>query len=249
MFISPAIEAALEAIGGSVLVVAMLGSIVSTWIAVRLRNDYGKDLENHKAGLQQALEVHKTTLVHENEIAVERLRSELSVVAIEHEVRYRRLHSDMASKLADTYANLAYLYGAAADYVRMFEFEGDAPREVRRKKFHEVMNKTRKDFLTQRIFFPATTADRTQQFIDALWRKVIKFQLWVDAPPDQQSWSQTHETWHEVSEWVENEVPPLLAAIEDDFRRLLGHEAPDLAPHVDGDDLDGSNESTDSEMG
>lgn len=149
---------------------------------------------------------------------VERLRNELQLKTIEHQVRFSRLHERSAETIAETYSLLQSYLQAVADYVKVFEMAGEKPKSERREAVNNALKNFREYFVKRRIFLPKETAKRIHNLDEKLFEAARHFAVKIEG----------HETTASSADWmkafssVNEEIPPVLELLEDEFRSLLG---------------------------
>ena len=77
--------------------------LARSWLSERLKNSI-------RAEYDQKLETHKAQLKSQSDIAIERLRADLSIATAEHNIQFARLHEKRAEVIAETYARLTELH-------------------------------------------------------------------------------------------------------------------------------------------
>jgi hypothetical protein len=93
---------------------AILVWLTKTWISERLRSSV-------KSEYDQKLETHKAQLKAQFDVEVEKLRSQLSISATEHQVRFANLHEKRAEVIAKTCFLLKELFNNLRDYIKTYE--------------------------------------------------------------------------------------------------------------------------------
>jgi len=194
---------------------AILVWLTKTWISERLRSSI-------KSEYDQKLETHKAQLKAESDVEVERLRSQLSISATEHQVRFANLHEKRGEVIAKTYSLLKELFNNLRDYIKIYETDKDKPKEQRREETIEAI-KTFGDYVEPNIIFlPINTAEKLNnidaQLVDAFNEFVIKVERGKDAG----------DNWLTVVKRVGTEIPPAMRELENEFRRILGEPEPNI---------------------
>ncbi|MBL8511296.1 MAG: hypothetical protein JNM52_06590 [Betaproteobacteria bacterium] len=195
---------------------ALLLWLTKSWISERLKNAI-------KSEYDQKLESHKAQLKAQSEVEIERLRSQLSISAIEHEVRFSRLHEKRAEIIAETYSLLKLLFVRFGDYVKVFELAGDLPNETRRKLAAEAHQNFRSYYGTKLIFFPKTTAAKLEDIDLQLVKTFNEFVLGVEMTEGRGGGGV--EKWMQIFDRVDGEIKTALSELEDEFRKLMGDES------------------------
>ncbi|MDO9462348.1 MAG: hypothetical protein Q7J61_00915 [Deltaproteobacteria bacterium] len=149
---------------------------------------------------------------------IERLKSELQLRTIEHQVKFSRLHEKSAETIAETYALLRKYLIAVADYVKIFEPAGDKPKSERREAVNEALKAFRDYFEPRQIFLPKDTAGKVRQLDEKLLEAAKHFARKIEG----RETTATAEDWMKAFDTVNKEIPPVLELLEDDFRRILG---------------------------
>ena len=163
------------------------------WISERLKNaiknEYDQKLETHKAQLQAA-----------NDIELEKLRSNLNILALERQIEYSKLYEKRADAITEVYSLLSDVYTWIQEYTKVFVPAGDHPIEERRRR-------------------------ATAGCIDALnndFRQVFyDFFYGIDQKLEGKGNS---EKWFEIFERMNGPILKSLSELENDFRSLLGEK-------------------------
>lgn len=203
------------------LLVSTLGTglfnwILRLWVSEKIKSSIKNEYD-------QKLETHKAILKAETEIEIEKFKSQLSLVSIEHQIRFSKLHELRAEVIAETYALLKYLYTKLGDYVKLFEPVGDSPRDQRRKAAIIAHEKFSKYFQEKLIFFPKSTADKLEKINADLVKSFNQFSFGVEMAS--QMGQNSTENWIKVFESVNGQIKEALVEIEGEFRGLLGEKS------------------------
>lgn len=198
------------------LLSAALIWLAKSTIAERLKNSIKNEYD-------QKLETHKAQLKAQSDVEIEKFRSQLSISATEHEVRFSRLHEKRAEIIAETYSLLKQLFVRLGDYVKVFEPAGDLPKEERRKLAVEAHQNFRSYYGTKLIFFPKTTEAKLQDIDLQLVKTLNEFVIGVEMT--QRHGGDGFEKWMQILERVNGEIKTALSELEDEFRKLMGDES------------------------
>ncbi len=199
----------------SILGTGLINFIFRTWISERIKNAI-------KSEYDQKLETHKAILKSHSDVEIERLKSQLALVGIEHQIRFTKLHEVRATVVADTYEKLKDLHHKLGEYVQIFEPAGGKPKTDRRQLAYESHESFRSYFQSKLIFFPKLTADKLEKINQDLVRAFNNFTFGVELAP--QMGGNPAEKWMEVFEAVTVEIKVALEEIEAEFRELLGEK-------------------------
>ncbi|MEF3075723.1 hypothetical protein V2P20_11875 [Methylobacter sp. Wu1] len=190
--------------------------LTKSWISERLKqaikNEYDQKLESHKAQLKA-----------QSDVEIEKLRSQLSISATEHEVRFSRLHEKRAEIIAETYSLLKLLFIRFGDYVKVVEPVGDIPKDERRKLAIEAHQNFRNYYATKLIFFPRSTAEKLEEIDLQLLRIFNEFVFGVEMA--QRRGDDGVDKWLQIADRVNGEIKAALSELEDEFRKLMGDES------------------------
>jgi len=200
----------------SVALSGLLLWITKSWISERLKQAI-------KGEYDQKLETHKAQLKAQSEVEIEKLRSQLSISATEHEVRFSRLHEKRAEVIAETYALLKNLYARLANYVKIFEPTGDTPKDQRRKEAADAHQEFRRYYTTKLIFLPKATATKLEEIDFQLVKTFNEFVYGVEMT--QNAGGDGIEKWIQIFERVNGEIKLALGELENELRRLIGDES------------------------
>src|SRR3954462_9455759 len=118
-----ALEIVIVALGGNIALLAALA-----WL--------GRSLFEH--WLSKSVEAFKARLEAESNSAAERLRHELGMVALEHQVRFSKLHERRAEVIAQAYTKLVEAYWALQSFASPLEWAGEPDKS---EKYRECMVK------------------------------------------------------------------------------------------------------------
>jgi Mor family transcriptional regulator len=198
----------------SAAVSGLLIWLTKSWISERLKNAIKNEYD-------QKLETHKAQLKAQSDVEIEKLRSQLSILTTEHEVRFSRLHDKRAEVIAETYALLKELFVSLGEYVKIFEPVGDVPKEERRNAFMEAHKNFRSYYITRVIFFPKPTAIKLEEIDSQIVKNFNEFVFGVEMVNKR---SDPTKKWLEIFDRVKGEIKTALSDLEDEFRRLLGDE-------------------------
>ena len=187
--------------------------MLRAWISERMKNairsEYDQKLESHKAHLRA-----------DSEVALERLRADLSIAAMERQVQFSRLHEVRAEVIAETYARLTELHIKLGDYVKLFEPAGDKSKEERRKAVHEAHEYFISYYPQKRIFLPVSEVEK----IDAINQESVAafYSFFYEIEAYQDRGGHDTKRWLEIFKKVKEDMPVALDDLAREFRGLLG---------------------------
>ena len=200
----------------SALLTAALVWLAKSVISERLKNAI-------KSEYDQKLETHKAELKSTSDVAIEKLKSQLSVIAAQGNFKFTKLHEKRAESIAEIYALLADFYFALSEYTKVFEPAGGTPREERR----DIAVKANISFIElyrkKKIFLPKSAAEKIDDFNHQLIFIYNQFFYGVDMT--QMASGDFANKWIVVNEKMSKTIKPALEELEHDFRVLLGDES------------------------
>lgn len=211
----------LSAVGiASVLAAGLILLALRTFVSERIKAAI-------KAEYDQKLELHKSQLASQTAVEVERLRSQLNIVAAERQFRFSTLHQKRAEVIAEAYALLKRAHTALQEYLHIFQPAGSPPSAERQAAAVEAFNALRNFFSPNRIFVPERIAAKMDDIIAKFGALYLGFVRDVENAKDADN-SRVTTTWVAVTESITNLSKTALFDLEQEFRKLLG------------DDVDGS---------
>jgi hypothetical protein len=197
-------------LGGSAIAIAALAwlarSIITQWLS--------KDVESYKNQLQA-----------QSNMALERLRSDLQILADRRNIEYSRIHEKRLEIISDLAGKIRVFHERVSAYVAPWEPAGGPTKEERRKLAGNALLEFNNYFLPRKFFLPKDTAEKIEAFRTALSKVTADFMIYVeqesarDRDPDKNL-----DVWIQADEYTSKQAPVLLADLEDDFRKILGIE-------------------------
>jgi hypothetical protein len=197
----------------SASVSGLLVWLTKSWISERLRNAIKNEYD-------QKLESHKAQLKAQSDVEIEKLRSQLSIAATEHEVTFSKLHEKRARVIAKTYSLLKKLFVCLGEYVNIVQLPNAPSKEEQRKVAAEAYQNFRSYYVTRVIFFPKPTASKLEEIDLELVKTFNRFVIEVEMSKNPDPTNK----WIEIFNRVKGEIKTALDELEDEFRRLLGDE-------------------------
>lgn len=216
----------LETLGVTTIVVAIGGwafrKLISHLFDRRIE-EYRTDLQ---ARNQQELERLKVALHVQVEQDLASIRAKFEILAANSSLRYSWLHSRRARVITSTHAKVVRTRDAAQRFISAMGYVGEPSKKDQHAAFAAEAQKLHSYFRERQIYFEVATCQK----FDALWKLMIEC---VDQAADgwamaggagadtegrRQGYRERSEAWTRV----QREFPPLLQALEAEFRDLLG---------------------------
>jgi hypothetical protein len=196
-----------ESLGGQAVLLAAIAYLIKTIVSNRLTRE---------------TEQFKTALQINSNAETERLKNSLQMIALEHQVRFSKLHERRAEVIAELYELLLETEGIA----RSFVFTGNRdPNEAARArdKVLELYHFIQK----RRLYLPTSVCSLLDNFEGRLRSSVN----WVGMywtrieSPNAQTMKDQNEVMLAACNALETDLPALRLLLEAEFRKLLGGEA------------------------
>lgn len=201
------------------IVSGLVGFIFRTYISQRIKNEYDMKLETHKAELKA-----------QNEVEIERLRSSLTAMANEKQVRFSSFHEKLKEIVPETYARIQRHRHAVHEYTKSVLSETDPPLADRRRELDERRKEFWDYFLPNQLYFREDLSQEIRALCDlslkagkVFWR-VHESGLCSEMPLDQ--FSELNDKWESLLR-DENE---LFIKIRRQFQELIGVPLTDGEP-------------------
>lgn len=205
----------------SAAVSALLSSALvwlgKTWISERIKgaiqSEYNEKLETHKAQLKA-----------QSDTEIERLRAQLNLTSMEHQVRFAGLHNKRAEVIAEVYQLLVEAHWHTAAFSSPI---GSANGPTKAEQYVSADGALRnffRYFEKNRIYLPPESCAQLEELVSTMREKVHKFGIWVRMPEsaiDGQRSIHMHDAWVSASDYFDKEFPVSRAALERDLRALL----------------------------
>ena len=202
-------EEVIKFLGGTAIVVAAVGWLVRSLIGHFL----SKDVESFKQRVQS-----------ESAVELERLRHSLRLIASEHEKQIHLLHERRAEVIAELYARLKEFVSAAGSFASLVEWKGEPTKEEKAVKLADKAYEFHHYFQMKRIFFSEDVCAKVETVFQEVHSASLKYRMWLAHSKDGggRAYEKMDEAWTEAWNTMKDKVPPLVTAVETEFRGLLG---------------------------
>ncbi len=198
----------------SIVTTATSGAIIVGAVAW-----FSKTIVSH--GLSRDIESFKSQLKANVDSETERLKNALQMSALEHQVRFSRLHEQRAKVIDEVYQCLVDLEG---------EYKAFVLRGVHRagnradgKETEQKMYDTYIFLQKHRIYLPLNVCELLQSFLDIMWENTIKLsQYSAVANPNHATIERLHASMNEGFKVLRERIPAARRGLEEEFRSLLG---------------------------
>jgi len=175
--------------------------------------------------LTRDADAFRTKLKADADMEIERLKNSLQMVAVEHQVRFSKLHEKRAEVIAELYKRLVDVHW----HGRMFVFSSEHNRTPSQQKesektAQEVLDVTL--FIEQhRIYLPESVCALLDKFVGYIRHNVHATGIFTRVQyPSVQTLEHSEKTFTKAYEEFEKDIPAALKALEIEFRKILGVE-------------------------
>ena len=154
---------------------------------------------------------------------LETFKGKLQLAAIEHEIRYSKLHEKRAETVAELYRLLAIAVREAESFASPVTFSGEPEKwEKYRVAMNSIVDYYRY-FDERRIYVSADLCMGLHDFAEKLRTPLIGFGVYLQIEyPNDNTAKDKMKAWTAAWDSVQKDIPPLRAALEIEFRQLLG---------------------------
>lgn len=197
----------------STILVAALGWATKSIISERLKNAIKHEYD-------EKLATHRAELKAQSDVEIERLKSDLSISAFEHQVKFTNLHEKQAEIIAKTYALLKDFHAKLGDYVAIFEPVGVKPKDERRVIAAKSHGEFIDFFSKNQIYLSKPAVVLIDKINDQSKGIFYNFLYGIEVAPNNPDNS---KIWLELFNGVKDEIPMVLGELEDEFRSILGN--------------------------
>jgi hypothetical protein len=153
---------------------------------------------------------------------IEKFKADLHAAAVEHQVRFSKLHQKRVEVLAQLYKLLVEANWQAATFVSPMQWAGDPNKKTQYATAVKAIAEYFRFFDKHRIWRPARLCDPLEAFAKQLRSPTIHLGVYVGIEhPTENTLKERGEVWAKAWESVERDIPKLRTAIEAEFRELL----------------------------
>jgi len=169
------------------------------------------------------LEAFKSRLQSTSTTEIERLRHELKLIATDLEKRSVLLNEKRADVISELYRRLVDFVSSAESFAAIIEWGGASTKEEKAV----ILGQAASEFVTyyqyHRIYFSDELCATLKTLFDTVHGPSLHLRMWMNLKDRGGSAPQKYdEAWTKAWETIQKDVPPILAAVEAEFRSLLG---------------------------
>jgi hypothetical protein len=167
----------------------------------------------------------KTLISNQLSKDADAFRSSLQMAAVEHQVRYSKLHERRAVVIARLYRLLL----EAADAAKTFAANpNDKTLGNEQWKQHVQLYRF---FHINKIYLPSTLCGLLENYERVLRHSVVFLKVYMSVEqPNPQMIEQQNKVLREAWQAIETDLPSIMRELEKEFRKLLGVELPHAKP-------------------
>src|SRR6266571_633038 len=182
-----------------------------------------KTVLTHK--LTRDADAFRTQLKFDADMEIERLKNSLHMIAVEHQVRFSRLHEKRAEVIAELYKRLVDVHW----HGRIFVITSEAnPTPEQAEQFEKITQEVYELslFIEQhRIYLPDSVCMLLDEFVGIVRGNVYVAGIFGRIEyPTEQTIQQSRDAFTKGYEEFEKEIPEARRALEIEFRKILGVE-------------------------
>lgn len=162
---------------------------------------------------------------------IEKYKSNLEKIAIEHSTRFQKLHSERAEAIKMLYEKLVDLDLSLNSTLKSFQAEGELHLEEKVKKLSKVHNEIYFFYLPKKIFFEKEICSLLDEIFKKSKEVFIDITAYPVDPQDRQYkyspelLKERHEFWERARGSYQKEISQLIEKLEDKFRKIMGIDA------------------------
>lgn len=175
--------------------------------------------------LSKNIEAYKHKLEGQTAAELERLRAQLAIVAVEHQVRFSRLHDRQAEIIATIFAKLDHLHGAFREWTYPGAL-GQAPNMIKRRdRAIDQFNKFVQYYYPHAIWLDEDTCAAINGILDQLRTPYYDFVV----NTDQNGHPRDRDAWLKIYNKINREIPAARTLLDKRFRQILGVSSAGIA--------------------
>lgn len=214
----------LASLGGTLIsATAVVGA--AAWLAKAIVSDR----------LARQAEEFKTQLKADADAANEQLKHALQLTALEHQVRFAKLHEKRALVIEEVYQRLIDAEKGYGRFIFVDAYKEPEAQQKARLETQTMMYDTSLFIEKHRIYLPKKTCDSLKEFLDIMWTNAIGVGVYSSIEnPTQKTLVEREDVFRKAYEALEKGVPAARTILEEEFRGLLGGETKADAPQTLG---------------
>jgi hypothetical protein len=217
-------EAVWIALGGNAAFLVVVAFLARKLITHWLDKDFERSKERIATESAQQLARTEAALRLAGNSEVERLKSELAVVAAEHSILLSRLQDRRAAVIDELYGKLADAIREITSFVNVMEMAGEPSKAEKGQRAADAYNAFIQYFDRKKVWLPADCCAKVEELRVKMLGPMIQFDTYRGVPES----APQHVQEDKLKAWVgaftemtQTAVPPARAALEKAMRDLL----------------------------
>jgi len=201
----------------------LLTTVSSTGVIVSAVAYLVKEVLIHR--LSRESDAFKTHLQSTSDAEIERLKNTLQMTALEHQVRFSKLHERRAEVIAESYKRLVEdVVWAGQNFISTGAFKGN--EQEREEEFNKTLTHFRNftEYIEgHRIYLPENICALLDKFVDDLREIVVPVGVWSNIPfPNEETRKEQVDAVKNAFDAFQKGIPLARRALEEEFRAMLG---------------------------
>ena len=151
---------------------------------------------------------------------LEKFKGDLQLAAVEHQIRFSKLHENRATVLAELYRLLVVATGQTESFVSPFQKSGEIEKY---NKALDAIAEYYRYFDQHRIYIPEVLCASLESFAKKLQAPAVNFGVHLRLEQaNQASTAEKQKAWIDAWKSVQDDIPLVRKGLEMEFRKLLG---------------------------
>jgi hypothetical protein len=202
---------------GSCTIIGILGFLGKAFI----NNWFSRKSASHQDNLNQNLELFKANIQNKAEL----FRAEIQREALEHQVKYSKLHNDRAETIRELYCKIDRMERSMRDLFNVFELAGDNSKRDKMGVAVKDFNDTMDYYSINRIFFSEETCSIIESLrdeINLIYHEFTGYDIHLGLSEIPEVRNEQRQVWKDCWNTMKEKVPQIKRDLENDFRKQLG---------------------------
>jgi hypothetical protein len=154
---------------------------------------------------------------------LEKFKDDLQLAAVEHQIRFSKLHEKRAEVLAELYSLLVVATWETESFVSPAQWAGEPSKKEKYQRALDATAEYFRFFDRHRIYIPDALCTSLENFAKKLRAPTISSGVYLEFEQTNQATTlEKHRAFRDAWHEVQNDIPPLRSALEREFRKLLG---------------------------
>lgn len=209
--------------GGNATLLVVLAYLCKSLLSQRLLKDAERFKTQLKSDADVELERFKAQIKADAEMTLEHLKSTLQMAALEHEVRFSKLHEKRGEVIDELYTGLVDAINAASRFVHVEAFDAEkrmdegTAAETKYWEFHDLV-------MRRRIYLHESTCKLLVNILNKVRSAFVKAKVYAPIEGEEENNEARKEALLTAVKAFSDEIPEGQRALEKEFRSLLGVE-------------------------